>query len=551
MVERIHVSDRTDFAEAPVSRLAGPAPGGRTFVGVTDGPASPSAVAPAWPASPARSAPAAGRIRRTSRSSDRLPAAAPGSAPPGRIRRAAAPPRRMVPSSTPHLQRKVITFGSGGRPDLDTEDPASMELLDGLATDTAALQEVRRQLEDLPRRSVAEEQVLSRARALLDATGPQQQSEPMDPNLWGGLPADVKMSIILEGADTKRLLDARTLGRYARAFVDRRAQAMVPYPDEILFRLVNGSSFPDVFAKGNFTKEAIAKHENATISWEQYRKTAEGKSAQALIMRIYETEALRTTSPATPALEAEQVVFRPVVTGKWTPQIDDAWILGHIHHRHQILIVCDPTRRSNFFDEKAKRLTATGREILLALDSGYQCLANTGTIGGVSGGLLLQPPDRIVPNHLLPTTLHPVATQRLLGAFPRADAGTPLMVGAQPFGPKVAQEITKRYAQQIHDAKKNLDGLPLLFKQQDAEPQAYVEHLERCLNLLTPDSHIIPYDDQRAFRAELRTHVDAAPFRQKFGVKGRKKTDVVAEQQKFDEVMNKLFERARARTEDQ
>ena len=357
----------------------------------------------------------------------------------------------MVPSSTPHLQRKVITFGSGGRPDLDTEDPASMELLDGLATDTAALQEVRRQLEDLPVGRSPRSRCSVEPRPARHATGPQQQSEPMDPNLWGGLPADVKMSIILEGADTKRLLDARTLGRYARAFVDRRAQAMVPYPDEILFRLVNGSSFPDVFAKGNFTKEAIAKHENATISWEQYRKTAEGKSAQALIMRIYETEALRTTSPATPALEAEQVVFRPVVTGKWTPQIDDAWILGHIHHRHQILIVCDPTRRSNFFDEKAKRLTATGREILLALDSGYQCLANTGTIGGVSGGLLLQPPDRIVPNHLLPTTLHPVATQRLLGAFPRADAGTPLMVGAQPFGPKVAQEITKRYAQQIHD----------------------------------------------------------------------------------------------------
>lgn len=59
-------------------------------------------------------------------------------------------------------------------------------------------------------------------------------------------------------------------------------------------------------------------------------------------------------------------------SGGWTPEVNDCWILGHIHHRNDFQLLADPSFLPNFWAEREVRPTALGREIYQIWQAGYR-----------------------------------------------------------------------------------------------------------------------------------------------------------------------------------
>jgi hypothetical protein len=165
------------------------------------------------------------------------------------------------------------------------------------------------------------------------------------------------------------------------------------------------------------------------------------------------------------SLQKNQVVFRPASKNKWSPQIDDSWILGHIHKKSVILLMFDPSDKTNIYDDKSKRITATGREILIALNNGYKPLANKGSIEGVSGGVLMAPPDWIEnAQGIQESDLEKIDIVAKFGGLSTAMEGSQKVKNID-FGEQVEHKVRENIKEQIRGALKNFAKLKVKFNQ--------------------------------------------------------------------------------------
>lgn len=106
-------------------------------------------------------------------------------------------------------------------------------------------------------------------------------------------------------------------------------------------------------------------------------------------------------------LENSLSLFTPQKMGRglpraWSPQINDSWLIAHLDKGNRGILASPPTK-ANLWSESDNRPTATGREVLHTLSSGYSAvvgnvdtplgsrpmfmnpLPNAGRFGGVPG----------------------------------------------------------------------------------------------------------------------------------------------------------------------
>jgi hypothetical protein len=437
---------------------------------------------------------------------------------------------RVAPRSSPEpLQRMQIKFPPRLKIlPIDTSHGDPKTLVKPLKGNRQALEIIRGSLSLKPvGLEDHEADMLLYVRSLLGL--PSFSDEPVtverEPEVQFGLPSSF-LRKILSFLGSHELLEARLVSRqwFHAAMIQVRDR--VPYPDKTIFSLLNHVVFPEEFAKGNFTRQAMSKVENLDYAWQQYRATIEGQNNLALVMRIFETETFRKMNKGeSEKMETEQIIFKPATPAMWSPQIDDSWILAHIHKQNTLLIMCDPTNVDNFWDRKAKRLTATGREVLLALENGYKTFANTGEIEGIRGGLLLLPRGRSKKTGILPLTLEPQDVRSLLGSFPVRELfqGGELQVGEEEFQSQVSKEVDARIEEQSEAAKKNFNRLRQRWLNRDKAPEAYARQFNTCISMLTPDSHEIPYDRQGKFRDAMGEYLRGQTYLDGLGRKNKTK----------------------------
>lgn len=321
-------------------------------------------------------------------------------------------------------------------------------------------------------------------------------------------PAEI-LDVIFGRLTSSDLLVARRVSRGWNDEVTRQARGRIPYPDFAIFALLNQALFPSQFSKGKYNDRVVDKRENLQLAWQQYSLTLSGQQRLALVMRIFEGLAFREIRKRFfQELEHEQVLFRPA-TAVWTPQIDDSWILAHIHKRSSIMIMCDPGDQSNFWDERKGRITATGREILIARRSGYRLFHHKRTPAeAIAGGLLLLPPERSpLDVGILPANTGEIELRQLkfLAKIPK-EALDPLTVEGIDFLSKVRSSLQENLESEIKGAQNTFRKLVQPFRQNPVSPQVARARLN-CLAALSPDSHRIPYADQAKYRAAVKEWV--------------------------------------------
>ena len=435
-----------------------------------------------------------------------------------------------APRSSPEpLQRMQIAFPPRLEiPPIDTSDGDPETLVEPLRGNRQALEIIRGSLSLKPvGLEDHEAEMLRYVRSLLGS--PAFSDEPVtverEPKVHFGLPTSL-LREILSFLGSHDLLQARLASRRWFHAAMEQARDCVPYPDKTIFSLLNHVVFPEEFAKGNFTRRAMSKVENLDYAWQQYRATIAGQNNLALVMRIFETETFRKMNKReSEKMETEQIIFKPATPAMWSPQIDDSWILAHIHKQNTLLIMCDPAHVDNFWDRKAKRLTATGREVLLALENGYEAFANTGEIEGIRGGLLMLPRGRTKKTGILPLTLKPQDVRSLLASFPVRGLfrGGELRVGEEKFQSQVSTEVDARFEAQSKAAKRNFNRLCQRWLSRAKDPAAYAKQFNTCISMLTPDSHEIPYDRQGGFRDAMGEYLRGQTYLGGLGRKNKSK----------------------------
>ena len=119
--------------------------------------------------------------------------------------------------------------------------------------------------------------------------------------------------------------------------------------------------------------------------WEVYDRAARGPGP-AYYERLPDKDALfgKSRSSRRKGYTDRGQVFKPPVSrdntsanfgrGIWSPQINDAWNLGHLHTGHEASLESRPTR-ANLWERGEGRPTATGREVLQARLAGYSSRA--------------------------------------------------------------------------------------------------------------------------------------------------------------------------------
>ncbi len=156
------------------------------------------------------------------------------------------------------------------------------------------------------------------------------------------------------------------------------------FKDEEEFRHATESHFPESFQKADGSPQsAVSKEEGLAGGWEVYERAKQGHG-DAYIERLPDKRRLFPTGTKEERekrqqLEEEGSLFKPPSRpgrkggGMWSPQINDAWVLGHIHAGRDTRLLSSPTA-TNLWDYDANRPTATGRESLQLMSAGYQSL---------------------------------------------------------------------------------------------------------------------------------------------------------------------------------
>ena len=241
----------------------------------------------------------------------------------------------------PVVQRMKIEFPQDMKIDpIDTAETNAAERIKVLAGNRPALEVVRDRLSSKTEREEHEQRAYEQALSMLTET--KSEGLPLErqgPRVEFGFPNELLVRI-LSYFESKELVRARLVSKKFGQLVMFEAGRRIPYPDWTIFSLLNHVVFPDEFAKGNFTDAPMTKTENLQYSWKQYQSTHLGKENLALVLRIFETKTFKKLKDKqAQEFENEQVIFRPATPKKWSPQIDDSWILAHIHKKNTMLII--------------------------------------------------------------------------------------------------------------------------------------------------------------------------------------------------------------------
>lgn len=192
------------------------------------------------------------------------------------------------------------------------------------------------------------------------------------------------------GNQAKAVLDGLDMARTATGDGSFRSQEPTAggiviqrngYEREDEFRAATGGHFPAEFRKADGSRaSAVSKEEGLRGGWEVYNRARRGRDPAFFERKDHKDTLFPTGRPVDLEYrrnaEQQGSLFkpprRPGGRGQrmWSPQINDAWVLGHIHggRNAQLLSPATPT---NLWDYEANRPTATGRESLQVLNAGY------------------------------------------------------------------------------------------------------------------------------------------------------------------------------------
>jgi hypothetical protein len=187
-------------------------------------------------------------------------------------------------------------------------------------------------------------------------------------------------------------------------------QARAPHTDKTSFASATTGHYPNSFAKSEYTNREVDLKSNLGLSWQEYQKGGQIKSGDSpgpgYVERMDDNRFLFHDQRVEPQLrtnlERSGRLFSPS-QGIWTPQMNDAWLLGLLHAGLPIHLLSQPDRDC-LWDAKEDRPTQTGRELLLMLNSGWRVLPRDQVMDheGMlepfeSGGIVLVPPDHHAP----------------------------------------------------------------------------------------------------------------------------------------------------------
>lgn len=122
-----------------------------------------------------------------------------------------------------------------------------------------------------------------------------------------------------------------------------------------------------------------SKFQNQFASQKTYTRTfnAQQTGNTFYMERLSDKDTLFGTTTLRSQLESSLSLFTPqkMPNGRsaWSPQINDAWLIAHLDKGNRGILASPPTK-ANLWSESDNRPTATGREVLHTLSSGYSAV---------------------------------------------------------------------------------------------------------------------------------------------------------------------------------
>lgn len=200
------------------------------------------------------------------------------------------------------------------------------------------------------------------------------------------------LNYVLGFLDDADLMAYRATDQAAKRAVKEHVNASVPYPTSARFIMGNADEIPGFSAK----RFNIPRESAVLASAEMYQRAVQGSHGPAFLEKLEDKDTLfgANGTPQRTALIQNGQLFDPPnypVTRKngtpdnkdvWSPEINDAWMLGHIHTGHRFELHSAPTE-TNLFSDSEGRPTATGRELLQTKLAGYKqsALKPSNTVG--------------------------------------------------------------------------------------------------------------------------------------------------------------------------
>src|SRR5690606_6713748 len=180
----------------------------------------------------------------------------------------------------------------------------------------------------------------------------------------------------------KEHLTLREVDRKSRDRVRDHHQARVPYRSRESFASATTGHYPQSFSKSEYTNRDVNLSKNMSLSWQEYQKGVTLKDRKddhpGYVERMDDNRFLFHEERVDPRIrqDLEQTghLFSPS-EGIWTPQMNDAWLLGLLHAGLPIHLLSRPDLEA-LYDFQANRPTQTGRELLLMLHSGWRVVTN-------------------------------------------------------------------------------------------------------------------------------------------------------------------------------
>lgn len=251
--------------------------------------------------------------------------------------------------------------------------------------------------------------------------------------------------------DDAGLQNYRATDMAAKGAVKEHVNASVPYPTSARFIMGNADEIPGFSAK----RFDIPRKSAVLASAHMYRRAVQGSHGPAFLEKLEDKDNLfgADDRPERTALIVSGQLFDPPtypVTRKktgladnkdvWSPEINDAWMLGHIHAGHPFELHSEATA-TNLFSDHEGRPTATGRELLQTKLAGYEQTALKPT-----NAVRVQPLEFSSRNASMAKTLRIGDTARL----PAGAAKTAVMLHSTP-SPWTVATLNSRLPIAQHD----------------------------------------------------------------------------------------------------
>lgn len=169
----------------------------------------------------------------------------------------------------------------------------------------------------------------------------------------------------LDGVD---LLNVRATSKAILALACRSARLQVPYRSQARLLTATVSSFK-AFSKsdrGQQISKEMAFRESSRLYFSV--TIAVGPA----YLELFNEKYFLFTKKVRETLEPSGRLLKPQY---WCPEINDAWILSHVHRNNKFRLMVSPSVLGNFWSSKDKRATAVGRELFQIWSAGYRPLS--------------------------------------------------------------------------------------------------------------------------------------------------------------------------------